>query len=344
VIELTFASYCPEADSIHDSARFWAEEMEKRSGGRVKATKWLWAGALLKGDTMTPGIASGMADWGFVACAYNPANWPLNTAADILWLTDTPGAKALVMLDLYETYAPLREEFRRNNLVPAIWNVVDATCLAGTGKPVKTLDDLQGRRIRAYGIVNEAMALLDAVPVAMSAADIYTGLEKGTIDGFCGINVCSLIPSNYHEVVDWMMDPGMGMYVSSATFMNLDTWNSFPDDIKKISEDISRDFVKAQVPQIGDLIRDTLRFYIDAGVEVYSLSDAEKARWRAKANPEEKLWKEWFDKREELGAPVREYMTLFRERLQEAEATEWIRASFPGQAELFKEVLAEYGK
>ena len=53
-------------------------------------------------------------------------------------------------------------------------------------KPVHTLEDLRGMKIRSYGF-NAAMSkALGGVPVAMTQADVYEALQKGVADATFG--------------------------------------------------------------------------------------------------------------------------------------------------------------
>ena len=52
----------------------------------------------------------------------------------------------------------------------------------GKGKPPKTLDDWKGLRVRAPGAVGEAFVKLGASLSTVPAVELYTALERGTVD------------------------------------------------------------------------------------------------------------------------------------------------------------------
>ena len=52
----------------------------------------------------------------------------------------------------------------------------------GKGKPPKTLEDWKGLRVRAPGAVGEAFVKLGASLSTVPAVELYTALERGTVD------------------------------------------------------------------------------------------------------------------------------------------------------------------
>ncbi|MDX2158322.1 MAG: TRAP transporter substrate-binding protein DctP [Hyphomicrobiaceae bacterium] len=62
------------------------------------------------------------------------------------------------------------------------FNVLPPYEFMGKGKPPKTLEDWKGLRIRAPGAVGEAFATLGAVQSTVPAVELYTAIERGTVD------------------------------------------------------------------------------------------------------------------------------------------------------------------
>jgi len=337
-VSLTYATYTAESMFFHENHKYWGAELEKRSGGRAKVDKWLWGGSLLKADQMTSGIGTGMATVGYVCPSYNPANWPLMSMADAIYKFYDAGPKEYAIYKLWQdNYAPLHEEFTKNNLYPVIFDPGDETILGGVGKPVKTLEDLKGRKIRSFGMLSDVLNSLGAVPVAMSSADIYTSLERKTIDGFTGQPAWCIDDFKYYEIISWAADPGFGDHATCATVMNLDTYKGLPDDIKKIVNDLQLDTLKRQSSTIYDRAKKALVNAAKKNIEVYSLTDAEKARWRQTVNPEKTLYPAWLDEREKAGAPARDWFDKLTALLPEGK--KW--TPYPGAANLFSDAVKE---
>ena len=111
--------------------------------------------------------------------------------------------------------------------------------LSKKAKKVRHIEDLKGLKIRvAGGVLSEAVKLLDMSPVQTITGELYTALQRGTVDG-------GLIP-NYvlrqyktWEVCDQILYPKFFTVGSTPAWMNVDTWNSLSkehqDAIKRVA-------------------------------------------------------------------------------------------------------------
>ena len=68
------------------------------------------------------------------------------------------------------------------NALPYFFAVLPHYEFMGKGKPPKTLDDWKGLRVRAPGAVGDAMVKLGATLSTVPAVEVYTALERGTVD------------------------------------------------------------------------------------------------------------------------------------------------------------------
>jgi len=100
--------------------------------------------------------------------------------------------------------------------------------------PIRTLDDFKGLKIRGYGMGLKTVELFGARGVSMPGAEIYTALATGVVDAA----MWGVPSTNYslklHEVSSYWIDPPILSQIVKCNFMNLDAWNSLPDDLKQI--------------------------------------------------------------------------------------------------------------
>ena len=68
------------------------------------------------------------------------------------------------------------------NAMPYFFTILPQYEFMGKGKPPKTLDDWKGLRVRAPGAVGEAFVKLGASLSTVPAVELYTALERGTVD------------------------------------------------------------------------------------------------------------------------------------------------------------------
>lgn len=111
-----------------------------------------------------------------------------------------------------------------------------------TTKPVNKLEDYQGLKIRCagkgYGMAVEAWG---AVPVVMSSADVYTALQRGTIDG-AKSGLASFVSRKWYEVADYVQYTHE-LAASLDIIVNLDFWESLTSEQQDIIKESLREAV-----------------------------------------------------------------------------------------------------
>jgi len=79
-------------------------------------------------------------------------------------------------------YELWRELYAKFNLYPLIGGTTGPQMGGWFKKPINTLADLKGLKMRIPGLGGEVMKKLGVNPVLLPAGEIYTSLERGTID------------------------------------------------------------------------------------------------------------------------------------------------------------------
>lgn len=101
-------------------------------------------------------------------------------------------------------------------------------------KPIEKAD-LSGLKVRITPIYRAFFADMGAEVVQTAPGDVYTALERGTVDGY-GWPIQGIFDLGWHEVTKYRVDPGF--YRSSVEFLvNLDAWNKLDDAQKKVLQD-----------------------------------------------------------------------------------------------------------
>jgi TRAP-type C4-dicarboxylate transport system substrate-binding protein len=97
-----------------------------------------------------------------------------------------------------------------------------------TKKPVKSLDDVKGMKVRSPGgQQTNYIKAIGAEPIFMPLGDVYMAMETGTIDGI--VTCVPLILSfKLHEVAKHAVVATFGC-VSEGVVMNKQSWNKIPD-------------------------------------------------------------------------------------------------------------------
>lgn len=96
-------------------------------------------------------------------------------------------------------------------------------------KPIKTVDDLKGLRIRAPGFLGQVYAKLGAVPQQIAAGEIYAALEKGVMDAVEFVGPYDDEKLGFAKVAEYYYAPGVLELGASLCFIvNKDAWAELP--------------------------------------------------------------------------------------------------------------------
>lgn len=276
--QLQFASYIGPAAAQSKASEWWAREVEQRTGGRVKV-KFFYQGSLVPAADILKGVADGRADLGYVANAFHPAELPLSSVVGVPFVTSNAEAQMRTFTELYERHAAFRAEWQRQGVHVLFFHPLSEN-IVGMRRPAAAVADLQGKRIRGFGYINQVLQMIGANPVAIAAPEIYESLLRGTLDGYSGFAFEVVTALKLHEVAPHTMATGTGNYVFAATPIARKTWDAMPEDIRRILTEVSAQYTAKVVEilaQTEDEVCDAIR---KAGGTVTVMPDAEIAKIR----------------------------------------------------------------
>ncbi|MEO9296841.1 TRAP transporter substrate-binding protein DctP [Devosia alba] len=138
-------------------------------------------------------------------------------------------------------------------------------------EPLSADGDWAGRKLRGVSTYVPVIEALGGVAVNTDMSEVYSGLERGVVDGACAPRSVFLSTRHY-EVAKYRVEPAFGQLVSYIA-MNLDTWKGLSSDQQQA---VGAAAIQTEIDtiQIGnDAAAIDLKALEDAGVEVQTLSD-----------------------------------------------------------------------
>ena len=136
-------------------------------------------------------------------------------------------------------------------------------------KPIKTLDDFKGLKIRATASQRPLVEALGAGVVTMALGEIYDALQRNVVDG-TGCALSDIVDFSLYEVLKYLIQPGF--YISdSSLFVTLGTWNKLSDVQKEALEKAALDWEKDSKVHNTQAAAEYLKKITDAGVQVINL-------------------------------------------------------------------------
>lgn len=309
--ELQFASYIGDAAAQSRAQEWWADEVERRTDGRVRV-EFFYSGSLLGATDILRGVGDGRASLGYVANAYHPAELPLSSVVGVPFMTSNAEAQMRTFMDLYQNNEAFRQEWRSNNVHVLYFNPLSENIL-GTRELIMGLDDLEGMRIRGLGYVNQVLEAVGANPVAIAAPEIYEALLRNTLDGYSGFAFEVVTALKLQEVAPHTLSTGTGNYVFAATPINLDLWESMPEDIQTILTEVSAEYQDTVAQYLAETEDEVCQTILDAGGTVTVLPDEDIDRIRAAVG--DSIVQDWVETAEARGVDAEDFLAEYTEKL-----------------------------
>jgi len=306
-IELTYSIFFPAPAPQTQVATDWAKEIEKRTNNRVKITIFP-GGTLTAADKCYDGVVKGISDIGMSVFAYTRGRFPLTEVAD-LPLGIKSGLVATKMINAYY------KKFNPKELkdVKVMYLHGHGPGFLHTKTAVEKLEDLKGMKIRCTGLAAKIVEKLGAVPVAMPMGETYDSLKRGVVEGSMAPQE-SLKTWKWGEVVKFTTE-SWGSAYSTGFFvvMNKGKWNGLPKDVKKIIEQVNKEWIEKQGKNWDDIDKAGREATLAAGNKIITLSKEENMRW---AEAVKTILDGYVKNMKEKGLPGDKALKFYRDELK----------------------------
>ena len=253
-------------------AKAFAENVKRMSNGRIQIEVFP-SGTLGPGLKVSETVKNGVADMGHTWIGYD---WGKDKTA-VLFGGYAGSSDTEKMLHwLYRAGgAELQREFRdqKFGLISMPLFVRTSEVFLHSRKPVKTLKDLQGLKLRTVGAWLEISKGMGASPVTMPGGEVYTALERGTIDATEWGTLYENKSPGFHKVTKYVIIPGV--HQPTAPFellINKKAWGKLSSEDKKLVEDAAFMTTMNSWLTIGDEDAKALEFFKSKGNEIIELA------------------------------------------------------------------------
>ncbi len=171
-------------------------------------------------------------------------------------------------------------------------------------KPIDSMD-LDGFKIRVTPIYRAFFASMGASMIRTSPGDVYTALERGTVDGY-GWPSQGVFDLGWHEVTKYRVDPPF-YRASVEMLINLDQWNALDDEQKAVLNEAAS-FMEGLCSEDQDQSAAELkRQESEAGIEVITFAGADGEKYLSQAK--ESGWAEFIKTNPETGPKLQQLLS-----------------------------------
>jgi TRAP-type transport system periplasmic protein len=291
---------------------WWLDEVEKRSGGRIKFERYPGE-SLAKAAEQLDALESGMADVSLFVTTYTPGKIPLNTLTALPFSLEHAWVNATSYYQLIQGVPEVKAEYTKHN-IRLVSSYATGPYYLFSSKPIRTFGDFKGKKIIATGPVAELLKAAGAAPLGVVITESYESLQRGTADG------AVFGPSaggtyNVDEVCKNLLTLPLGG-ICGPIGMNMNTWNRIPKDMQAMIDNLVPEHAKAlhKIYQIDGDGKFMDRFK-KGGVQIVEPSPELMSEMRKIAR--ETVWKKWANDQEKRKLPGNKVLDTYLKLIEQ---------------------------
>lgn len=235
-------------------------------------------GTVLKRDEGVTGIQDGLAHISFVTPAFETARMPMQSVTMLPGLGDSAASVTAGWRKALDQGGELAGEWETVGVVPLTVSALAPYQVAsGPRVTIDTAGAFSGKKLRSVGSsMNYLVESLGGVAVQMPAPEIYTAIQRGTVDGTM-ISFGSIKPYSLQEVISAISRNASFGTGTQALGIGADTFNGLPPEHQVVFTDCGAK-VEVELAEGLDAEESTIADeFVGLGINVFEFSDDELA-------------------------------------------------------------------
>ena len=271
----------------------WCDRIARESGGRLACRIYPMMQLGGTPPQLYDQAKDGIADVVWTLPGYTAGRFPASEAFELPFLMKSPEGASRALWTYARQNRLFETEYRDVNVL-ALW-VNDAGYLHTTSRPVRTLADFKGMKLRApTRLTTRLLSALGASPVAMPVTAVPDSLGKGVIDG--ALLPWEVIPAiKVEELVRFHTetDPSSRAIYTNVFLlaMNRAAYERLPADLRRVIDAASGEELSAAAGRVWQNSRGPARkLATDRGNAIHVVPAAELANWERAAASVDDDW------------------------------------------------------
>lgn len=224
-VQSTFNTGWP---ALGDPIARLSKTLDRATAGRIKL-KVYEPGKIVPPLEITPSISSGDLPAAYNYLAYDQGRIPSAVLFSAVPFGMEPWEYAAWWFE-GEGSKLAEEIYHKRNVHPLLCSTIGPETAGWYRKPIKSLDDLKGLKIRFSGLGGMVLNEIGASATLMAGGEIFAALEKGTLDATEYSMPAIDEVLGFHKIAKYNLFPGWHQVSTSTHFLiNLDNWKKLSD-------------------------------------------------------------------------------------------------------------------
>ena len=107
-------------------------------------------------------------------------------------------------------------------------------CHFATVDPIRSLDDLRGKRVFTFPTAGRFLSRFGVVPVTLPWEDIEVAVQTGELDGIAWSGITEDYTVGWADVTNYFLTNNISGAWCGSYFANTDKWNALPEHLKTL--------------------------------------------------------------------------------------------------------------
>jgi TRAP-type C4-dicarboxylate transport system substrate-binding protein len=274
VVKIDAVTLAPKPVYINKPFKMFVDEVNTKFAGEVEIN-WRGGPEVMPPFKQAEGVRNGAVDMTYTSPSYYQGLVPTSGTMNLSYKTYAEIAATNYHERMTELHAEKDLIFLGE--IPA----TQLNFVIYMAKEVSGLEDLKGKRIRVFPTLLPIVKALGAEPIVMGMGDIFTAMERGTIDGYMQGPLAQA--QQFEGLVKTVIFPGV-YRAGFPVLINKDTWGMMSTDLQQRLTTFLRDDFAPRMDYIwGDDITDNIAQMKAAGFNILELPADEAARYEQMA-------------------------------------------------------------
>ena len=290
-----------------EAPEYVAKMVSEKTGGNFDI-KLYYGQQLSKSKENLDGISVGAFEMASFCASYHPGkNIPLN----VLDLPFLPLGNLDIMRKVHDavySHPASQKALAQWNAKIYMSMMLPQYEYMGKGTPPRSVKDFDGMRLRALGGMGDAAEKIGATPTTMPASEVYTALQRGTVDAIGFPYTYTFAAYKLDEISDWYTTNMSLGTVNCPIVFNADSYDALPDQYKQLLDDVRDGAYEAQKMAYAEKDEINIaKWAANPDLEAIEIPEEEMAEFRRVAG--KPVWDAWVEANKDR-VPAQELLDL----------------------------------